>query len=83
MVEPDVQNERLWAAATPFSLNEILRFFRAKFPDNSKIPKDLEGLGEPTKIKVDVSRSYELLKRQGRNGWVTLIDSLTEQVNGL
>jgi len=84
LVEPDVHNERLWAAATPFTLNEMLKIFREKFPNNSKIPpKDLEGYGEPTKIQVDISRSTELLKRQGRNGWVSLKDSLLEQSKGL
>jgi len=79
LVEPDVQNERLWALADLFTLNEILGILR-NLPNNSKIPKDFEGFGEPTKIIVDNSRSTELLKRQGRKGWVSLKDSLTEQV---
>jgi len=79
LVEPDVQNERLWSLADVYTLNEILGILR-NFPNNSKIPKDIEGLGEPTKLIVDNSRSTELLKRQGRSGWVSLKDSLSEQV---
>jgi len=82
LVEPDVQNERLWALAETFSLNEILGILR-NFPKNSKIPADLDGFGVPTKIKVDNSRSTELLKRQGRPGWVSLKDCLWEQVANL
>jgi len=81
LVEPDVQNERLWALAGAFSLNEILGILR-NFPKNSKIPADLDGFGEPTKIRVDNSRSIELLKRQGRT-WTSLKDSLSEQVVAL
>jgi len=77
LVEPDVQNERLWALAGTFTLNEILGILRT-FPNNSKIPKDIDECGIPTEIQVDNSRSTELLKRQGRSGWVSLKDSLSE-----
>jgi len=82
LVEPDVQNERLWALAGAFSLNEIFGILRS-FPNNSKIPADMQGFGEPTKIQVDNSRSTELLKRQGRPGWASLKDTLWEQVQHL
>jgi len=83
LVEPDVRNERLWALAYTFSLNEVLGILRTALPDNSKIPKDIEGLGEHTKIQVDDSRSIELLKRQGRSDWVGLKESLLEQISNI
>jgi len=81
LLEPDVQNERLWALAGPFSLNEVLRILRKQLP-KKQIPADIEGLGENTKIKVDNSRSTELLKRQGRD-WLSLNDSIAELVADL
>jgi len=82
LIEPDVQNERLWALAGTFTLNQILGIWREAFPNRS-LPADYEGLSVPTQIKVDTSRELELLKRQGRPGWVSLKDSVLEQVKGL
>jgi len=82
LVEPDVQNERLLAVSAPYSLNELMGYLRS-FPKNSKIPKDFEGYSDVPIVQVDTTRSTELLKRQGRTGWVSLKDSLWEQVKHL
>jgi nucleoside-diphosphate-sugar epimerase len=83
LTEPDVQNERLWALAGQFTLNQILDIGREVFPNRTTIPKNYEGFDEPCQIQVDTSRELQLLKRQGRLGWVSLKDSLLEQVKGL
>lgn len=82
LIEEDVKNERLWALAYPFTLNQILDIWRKEFP-NRKLPPNYPGLDVPTKITVDNSRSTELLKRQGRSDWVGLKEILIAQVEGL
>jgi len=83
LIEPDVQNERLWALAGEVTLNLILRIFREAYPNRTIIPKEREGFDNPCQIQVDTSREIELLKRQGQEGWVSLKETLLEQVKGL
>jgi len=84
LTEPDVQNEELWAIGGQFTLNQILDIWREAYPNRSTISKDYEeALDEPCQLKIDTSRELELLKRQGRPGWVSLKDTILEGVKGL
>jgi len=81
LLEPDVQHERLWAAAAPLSLNEVLGILRSVPEKDAKIPNDLDGFGEPTKVHIENSRTAQTSRKK----WVGQFEreSLLDQVNQL
>ncbi|GAA98212.1 uncharacterized protein L969DRAFT_85849 [Mixia osmundae IAM 14324] len=82
LLEPDVNHERLWAAAGPFSLDEALDAWRHAWP-KANVPQDFKGLPEPAKVLINNTRSTELLKRQGRAGWVSFKDAAVSNAREL
>lgn len=78
LTQDDVNNERLFAWTAPYTYNTWLDMFRLispekEFPENIENPdKDL--------TEIDTSRSVELLKRLGRDGWTSLEESIREML---
>jgi hypothetical protein len=77
LLDPDVQSERIFACAAPFTWTQIYQIFKELRPDNDKIPNPPENEG-PTLLKVKPSsRAEQLLKTfYGQAGWTSLKDSL-------
>ena len=76
LVEPDVQNERLFAWAEPFNYNDVMRILRKMDPERN-IPADIEDESRDLST-VDTTRSIELLKRMGRDGFIGLDESVRD-----
>lgn len=81
LIYSDVQNERLYAFASPYNWNDILRVLRKLYPDR-KFIDDLPNVGEDKSI-VSNERAEELLKRYSGSGWKTLEESVKRNVEGL
>lgn len=81
LLEGDVVNERVWAAAGGgWTLNDVLKVWREAYPDK-QILGDLE-LPEQAKILIDNRRGLELIKRYGKDGWTSFRESFLENVQG-
>lgn len=75
LIYPDVQNERLFAFAHPYSWNDILDALRRLYPQQ-KFIDDIPNIGED-KSKVANQRAEELLKRvSGLPAWTSLEQSV-------
>lgn len=71
----DVQGERLFTFAHPYSWNDLLAFFRRVYPDR-KFMDDIEGLGDDKSVVAN-ERAEELLRRvNGGKGWKGLEESV-------
>lgn len=82
LLATDVDHERLWAAAHPYHINDLLRIWREAYPDRKdKIPGDFDFAPSP-KQKVDTSKSVELLHRFAGRSWLSLETSVLDTVKG-
>lgn len=70
LIFPDVQGERLFSFAYPFTWNDILGIFRKLYPEG-KFIDNIPDLGRDLS-KVSNGRAEELVKRMGRPGWESL-----------
>ncbi|OGM42959.1 aldehyde reductase II [Aspergillus bombycis] len=77
LIYPDVQNERLFAFAHPYSWNDILAILRRLYPQQTFID-DIPNLGEDKSIVAN-QRAEELLKRMsGLSAWTSLEQSVQD-----
>lgn len=67
-------SERIWAATSPFHINEILRILRKLYP-TKKFAEDQEGFGNDLSV-IDTKRGEELLRRLGRTAWIGMEESI-------
>jgi nucleoside-diphosphate-sugar epimerase len=74
LIYSDVQGERLFTFAHPYTWNSILAVFRKLYPKR-KFIDDLPDLGKDLS-KVANERAEELLKRFGLPEWTSLEDSV-------
>lgn len=78
LVEPDVQNERLFAFSQVYSYNEVMDLLRKLGPDRN-IPKNIDDDSRDLST-IDTKRSIELLQRMGRPGFTSLEESIKENI---
>lgn len=78
LVEPDVQNERLFAFSQPYTYNEVMGMLRKLGPDRN-IPKNIDDESRDLSI-IDTKRSIELLQRMGRPGFTSMEQSIKENI---
>ncbi|KAH7076218.1 NAD-P-binding protein [Paraphoma chrysanthemicola] len=76
LLHPEVQNERLFGFAEPYSWNSILAILRKLYP-GQKLPEDLPGLGKDLSHPPK-ERSEFVLKGFGQDGYKGLEESLKE-----
>lgn len=75
----DVQGERIWGMAGDFNINDVLDVFAKVDPKW----KDAERVEDRRDLTVyDRSRSLELLKRLGKDGFVSFEDSIRANLSG-
>ncbi|KAH8701660.1 NAD dependent epimerase/dehydratase [Talaromyces proteolyticus] len=81
LLDANVQSERIFACAAPFTWTQIYQTFQELQPENDKIPNAPKDEG-PTLIKVKPSARAEQLiqKFYGRDGWVSLKESLADGI---
>ncbi|TLD37912.1 hypothetical protein E2P81_ATG03587 [Venturia nashicola] len=79
LLNPEVKNERVFGFAEPFNINDILAIFRKNIPQKT-FQEDWPGLGRDLSIVAPKARSIELLKSFGRDGFVTLEQSVMDHV---
>lgn len=80
LLAPDVNGERIWAAAHLVHIDEILQIWREEFPEKKDtLPKDL-GYPKAPKQVIDTTRSEELLQRFAGRGWIDLRTTLVDNV---
>ncbi|TVY81218.1 Aldehyde reductase [Lachnellula suecica] len=82
-INADVQNERLYAFATPFNWNDVLRIYRRLRPDQKFIDDYQDDEKDRDISTVANERALELLKGMGRPGWTTLEESLKNNIEGM
>lgn len=77
LVYADVESERLFALAEPFNWTKVYTILRKAYPDR-KIPDDIpdEKLALATIHPRTFQRSVELLKRFGREGFISLEETI-------
>lgn len=78
LIYEDVQNERLLGFAEPVNFNRFVEGMRNIEPSR-KLPDLIEGEGKDLS-KPETSRSIELLKRFGQDGWTDFQSSLKRNV---
>ena len=76
LIYDDVESERLFTFAHPYTWNDILAAFRKLYPDRT-FRQDFSDLGRDLS-KVANERAEELLKRFGLSGWTSLEDSVKD-----
>lgn len=81
LVNTQVKNERIWGFAQPFTWNGILAILRRLYPGKT-LPEDLLA-SEVSGMSVPNKRGEQLLKEMFNKGWVSLEDSVKENVAGL
>ncbi|KAJ9640951.1 hypothetical protein H2199_005619 [Coniosporium tulheliwenetii] len=81
LLRSDVANERIYAFAAPFNVNDTLAVLRKVYPER-KFPDDVPNLGKDL-TKVPRERAEQLLKDTGRPGWVSFEQSIKESVEDL
>lgn len=81
LLDPDVQSERIFACAAPFTWTQIIQTFKELRPDNDKISNPPENEGA-TLLKVKPSSRAEQLLRKfyGRAGWTSLKENLADGI---
>jgi nucleoside-diphosphate-sugar epimerase len=75
---PEVQEERVFAFAAPFTFKEVMAAFRKAAPGH-KFPEDLKQ-DDKHLTTVPNIRAEELLKKMGREGWTGLEASINNMV---
>ncbi|KAH7321482.1 hypothetical protein BKA65DRAFT_512273 [Rhexocercosporidium sp. MPI-PUGE-AT-0058] len=81
LLDPSVENQRLFGYAEPYTWNEILGVFRSMYPDR-KFMDDLPDAGRDLST-VTNERAAEVLRKFGMPGFTTLEESIkaaTEQI---
>ncbi len=85
LLDPTVQNERLFAFAEPFNWTDVIAIFKKLRPENTKIPqapenegRDLSNVWKPSKRAEELIRSFF-----GVKGWVPLEVALEEGIADL
>ncbi|GLA64676.1 hypothetical protein AtubIFM54640_006400 [Aspergillus tubingensis] len=84
LINPTVQNERLFAYGWPFFWNDLATIYRDIFP-NRELPTDLPGPDKDADL-LDVKpskRSEDLLKEMGKPGWSSLKEIIVANAYGL
>lgn len=82
LLSESVKDERIYAAAAPFSWNQVLAILRKLYP-SKEIADDIEG--SKLSIMVYPSQRGEQLLRDifGLEGWVSLEQTVAENVKDL
>jgi hypothetical protein len=82
LLSESVRNERIYAAAAPFSWNQVLAILRKLYP-SKKIADDIEG--SKLSIMVYPSKRGEQLLQDifGLEGWVSFEQTVAENVKDL
>jgi hypothetical protein len=84
LLDPNMQNERLFAFAYPFNWTETIGILNKLRPENKKIPKAPENGGKDLTIVKPWGRAEELIKSfLGVAGWTTLEDSIAAGIADL
>jgi hypothetical protein len=74
-----VQNERVFGYAQPFNFKNIFTIIKEKWPER-KLPGHLSGDDLDDSVIVEQPRVLELLKALGRDGFVSLKQSVLETI---
>ncbi|KAG0650010.1 NAD-dependent epimerase deHydratase terH [Hyphodiscus hymeniophilus] len=82
LVDPDVQNERIFAFAEPYNFNDCLRIMR-KLRPNQTIADDFEDDSVRDKSKVANERAAELLQKNYGKGFTSLTESIKLNIQDL
>ncbi|OBT66250.1 hypothetical protein VE03_04340 [Pseudogymnoascus sp. 23342-1-I1] len=81
LLDTKVKNERIFGFAGPYTWNGILAILRSAYPGKT-FPEDLP-VSELSKMSVPNERGEQLLKEVFGKGWVSLEDTVKENVAGL
>ncbi|OJJ47350.1 hypothetical protein ASPZODRAFT_65377 [Penicilliopsis zonata CBS 506.65] len=77
LLDLNVQSERIFACAAPYSWNEVIPILRTRYPDNSLIPDPHSEEGIPNMDIVPAKRSGELLRSFYGRSWMGLEESIS------
>jgi hypothetical protein len=71
LTHPDVQSERIFAYAAPYTWRGVQRAVQRLYPDKT-FPRDIEEAELDTSKIIPAPRAEALLKEMGRPGWTSL-----------
>ena len=84
LLDPSIQNERIFAFAHPFNWTDIVEILRKFRPQNSKIPDPPSNEGRDISVIKPRGRAEQILKSFfGQRGWTSLEGSLGRGIEGL
>lgn len=82
LLSESVRNERIFAAAAPYSWNQVLAILRNLYP-SKKIADDIEGVTSSV-MTFPTKRGEQLLQDIfGLKGWASFEQTVTENVKDL
>ncbi|KAH7101486.1 hypothetical protein BKA62DRAFT_794627 [Auriculariales sp. MPI-PUGE-AT-0066] len=79
LLSTEVNGERLWASAHPFTANQILAVWRKAFPDRN-IVADFDFPVHPKIVFTDVDKSTKLLKEFSNKDWYSFEETVIANV---
>ncbi|CAI4214698.1 unnamed protein product [Parascedosporium putredinis] len=77
LTDPSVDRQRLFACAERYSWPQILSLMRTLYPERQFVELEDQGWDQTT---VPNAKAEELLRRLGRSSWVSLQDSVRENI---
>jgi hypothetical protein len=81
LLDPDVQSERIFACAAPFTWTEVLHVLRTLRPQNTTIPDPPEDEGNDHVRIVPSRRAEDLLRKFYGKPWTKLQESLARGID--
>ena len=72
---PDVKNERIFAASTPWNVSSLTQLVRGLYPQR-EINGNVSENGVDQTVFKEAGKAEELLRRMGKKGWTDLESSV-------
>jgi nucleoside-diphosphate-sugar epimerase len=82
LIHPDVQGERIFAYASPFTWRGIQRIMQKLYPGKT-FPRDLDEAELDKSDIVRAPRTEALLRDMGRPGWTSLEETVRLNIEDL
>ncbi|RDW88391.1 hypothetical protein BP6252_00423 [Coleophoma cylindrospora] len=77
LINPDVQNERIFAFTEPFNFSDVMQIIKEIEPDH-KLPEETLTNDRDLSEVAEIPRAIELLKEFGRDGFIPLKQSIID-----
>ncbi len=76
----EIENDRLFAAAGPYSWTEILEILHRRYPQRKSVLQSVDETDFDCG-KIDTTRTVEILKKLGKDGFTSLEDTIVKAMD--